>query len=334
MAESSLTFMELARIALERAERPLDRRELWKLVEREELDARLETKGKTPWESLAAKLYVEIRDNPEGAFMGVGRRPMRFWLRSRPLPSGWTSEGADDAESDGRDSSIVDGCDRDSAVSTGRAREYLERDLHPLVAHFAMEQLGGVRVKTINHSTSKKSAYGEWVHPDLMGVLFPMTALGDKITVNFGFALQSPQVRLLSFELKRRVDFGNLRACFFQAVSNSSWAHEGYLVAAEWLDDPEFRDELQRLTQAFGIGAIRLDLNTPGNGEIIMPARISDELDWSTLDKLVAMNRDVREFVESVRIDLGARRIHDSEYDSVPCDVSEYARALLIAREP
>lgn len=125
-----------------------------------------------------------------------------------------------------------------------------------------------------------------------MGVLFPMTALGERATARFGFAMQSPLIRMFSFEVKRSALFGNNRESFFQAVSNSSWAHEGYLVAAEWSDDPEFRGELSRLSQAFGIGAIRLDLEDPSAGEVLLPARTRDDLDWATLDKLIAMNTD------------------------------------------
>lgn len=55
--------------------------------------------------------------------------------------------------------------------------------------------------------------------------------------------------------LKRSVDFANLREAFFQAVSNSSWANESYLVAAKWqTDDDEFTDELARLSQGLELG--------------------------------------------------------------------------------
>ncbi|MDF1565851.1 MAG: HTH domain-containing protein [Deltaproteobacteria bacterium] len=262
---------------------------------------KLNSRGATPWETMAAQIYVDSKDNPETPFLRVGRRPVRFWLKSRPLPKGWSPDTVapeDDADTE------------PNKKGRSRGPGYLEKELHPLVAAFAKEKLGGVRVKTINHSTSKKKAFGEWVHPDLIGALFPMTALDEEVTVDFGFAMQAPLLRLYSFEVKRRVNFGNLRESFFQAVSNSSWAHEGYLVAAEWRDDPEFVGELTRLSSAFGIGAIHLQLEEPNNSAIIHPARPKDDLDWSTLDKLVTMNRDVKAFLESVRIDLGARRAH------------------------
>ena len=50
----------------------------------------------------------------------------------------------------------------------------------------------------------------------------------------------------------------NYRESFFQAVSNSSWANEGYLVAAEIIQDDELLSELECLSIAFGI--IQLDI--------------------------------------------------------------------------
>jgi hypothetical protein len=63
---------------------------------------------------------------------------------------------------------------------------------------------------------------------------------------------------VFSFELKKSLSFGNLREAFFQAVSNSSWANEGYLVAAEISQDEDFLSELRRLSSSFGIGVVQL----------------------------------------------------------------------------
>ena len=41
------------------------------------------------------------------------------------------------------------------------------------------------------------------------------------------------KAKLWSFEVKRLINISNVRSTFFQAVSNSSWANFGYLVAAE-----------------------------------------------------------------------------------------------------
>lgn len=39
--------------------------------------------------------------------------------------------------------------------------------------------------------------------------------------------------RLWSFEVKLKLTRGDVREAWFQTVSNSSWANQGYLVAAE-----------------------------------------------------------------------------------------------------
>jgi len=317
----TLTFLGLAREALEVAPAPMSSTELWKFAEQRGLTKRHATSGKTPWHSLGAHMYVDTKENPTSGLMRVGRRPVRFWLRTRPLPPGWSASGPSEES-------------KQPAPATGEAEpvdgRWLEKDLHPLLAAFARTRLDGVRVKTIRHTASTKRSFGEWVHPDIVGARFPMSALDERATVEFASAIRAPLLRLFSFELKRSVDFGNLREAFFQAVSNSSWAHESYLVAAKWqTDDDEFTDELARLSQGFGIGAIHLDLEEPVESRILFPAKPRDELDWVTLDKLVAMNPDMAQFLETVRIDLNANKIHEAEYDAPPEDPAAHARSLM-----
>jgi hypothetical protein len=96
--------------------------------------------------------------------------------------------------------------------------------------------------------------------------------------------------------------------------------HEAYLVAGKWFDDEEFRGELQRLSNAFGVGIIDLSVESPADARIVLPARVRTELDWATLDKLAEMNPVLREFLRSVRIDFESNKIHDGEYDGTPKD--------------
>ncbi|MBK6362572.1 MAG: hypothetical protein IPF52_03390 [Saprospiraceae bacterium] len=106
-------------------------------------------------------------------------------------------------------------------------------------------------MKTIFHETSTKGTKGrnEWIHPDLVGVYFPFKDY-KKETLEIQSHLTISSIKLFSFELKISLNFSNLRECYFQAVSNSSWANEGYLVAVNINDDPAFRDELRRLTNS------------------------------------------------------------------------------------
>lgn len=123
-------------------------------------------------------------------------------------------------------------------------------------------------------------------------------------------------IKLYSFEVKKELSFLNLREAFFQAVSNSSWAHEGYLVAANISEDEDFRSELRRLSTSFGIGIVQLDIEDPDSSIVYVPARARDELDWDALDK-VAMNKDVKGFLTRIRNDLQTKEVRREEYDQI-----------------
>ena len=110
--------------------------------------------------------------------------------------------------------------------------------------------------------------------------------------------------------------YSNLRESFFQAVSNSSWANEGYLAAAKILEDEDFREELKRLSTSFGIGVIRIDPKDPDSTEILFPAKYNEYLDWSTINKM-AMNPDFLGFLNRVKTDTQSREIRKEWYDKI-----------------
>lgn len=81
-----MNFIEAALTALRKADSPLDFRELWSLVVELGLDKQLASTGKTPWNTMGARVYIEVRDNPDAEIVALGERPKRFWLKSRALP--------------------------------------------------------------------------------------------------------------------------------------------------------------------------------------------------------------------------------------------------------
>jgi hypothetical protein len=89
--------------------------------------------------------------------------------------------------------------------------------------------------------------------------------------------------------LKREItsDY-ELKKVYFQAVSNSSWANYGYLVAFEI--DNRLDDEIKRLNESFGIGVIELFSN-PYQSKILYQSKYR-ELDIKTIDKLCKNNSD------------------------------------------
>jgi hypothetical protein len=92
----------------------------------------------------------------------------------------------------------------------------------------------------------------------------------------------------------------NVRECFFQAVSNSSWANFGYLVAAE-IGGTDTLKELRMLFAAHGIGFIKLDVDNPADSQVLIPARERDEIDWDMANRLATENRDFLEYVKLVK---------------------------------
>jgi hypothetical protein len=169
--------------------------------------------------------------------------------------------------------------------------------------------------KTIKHGRSPKKEFGEWVHPDVIGVYYAVEDWKPSV-LDLSTATGHTAVKLYSFELKKGLSFANLREAFFQAVSNSSWAHEGYLVAADISGDEDFRSELQRLTASFGIGVIHLAVDDPDSSRILFPARERDTIDWSALNKLT-MNKDVEDLLARVKNDLQTKEVRQEQYDAV-----------------
>jgi len=293
-----MTFLELAERVLIEEKRPLTANEIWTLATEKGYDKQLNSEGKTPWATLGAQIYVNAKDNPKSPFAQTDSRPKKFYLKSQA------------SQLDLSDTALS----KEPTVVKKKRFDFLEKDLHPYLTYYAYYHLH-CYTKTINHSQSSKKEFGEWVHPDIVGCYFPLDDWKQEV-YELSSSIGNISIRLLSFELKREISFGNLRESFFQTVSNSSWANESYLVAAEVSKEEEFRNELARLSTSFGIRVIKLNLEDPHSSEIIFPAKYREALDWETINKLT-MNADFKEFISNVKIDITSRKIHKKEYDQV-----------------
>lgn len=302
------TYLQLAQKIIEEEKRPLSASEVWGIAQAKGYDKELGTKGKTPWATLGALLYVDVRDNPNSIFVAMGSRPKRFVLRSLV-----DSLGLKVLESQLPPSIAL------------QKPEYLEKDLHPFVVYYGFYYLKAY-LKTIRHTKSEKKEFGEWVHPDIVGCYLPFSDWADEV-VEVSSLMGNTAVRLFSFELKRELSITNIREAFFQAVSNSSWANEGYLAAAEIDNDEDFRTELERLSTSFGIGVIRIDVEDPDSTGIILPARSKESVDWEAVNKLASINPDFRSFLKRIKIDISSREIRREMYDRV-LDKDELVKSL------
>lgn len=279
--------------------------EIWKKAEEYGINKKLETTGKTPWNSIAAQLYVNIRDNENSLFIKIKGHPTRFALKqfvtNAEIPSKKMVETVKKIEA-----------------------SYNERDLHPLLTKFVYSNNHfHCFTKTIFHETSTKHKKGQnhWLHPDLIAVYFPFDSYQTG-TLDIIKSFYESKMKLFSFEMKKDITYSSLRECFFQAVSNSSWANEGYLVALNFDEDNELFEEMQRLNNSFGIGFIQLNSEFIEQSKIIIPARSKEQIDWDALDRLIEENPDVKQFVDSVNEDVSLQKVKNkSEYDEIFDDV-------------
>ena len=303
-----MTFLQLAQNVLGEEKQPLSASEIWEIAISKGYEKGLGSKGKTPWATMGAMLYVDVRDNSSSVFTTIGTRPKRFVLK-------------EDADKFNAETLPI----TKTPTSIPQKPQFLEKALHPLMVYYGFYYLKAY-LKTIQHNKSDKKGFGEWVHPDLVGCYFPFSDWESEV-VEISAVMGNTAVKLYSFELKRKLSIANIREAFFQAVSNSSWANEGYLVAVDVDTEDDFINELKRLSTAFGIGVIRLDIEDPDSSEILLPARTKETIDWDTVNKLSSINPDFREFLKRIKTDTTSREVRKEMYDKV-LDKDEIIKSL------
>ncbi len=310
-------FLDLAKEVLQKATTPLIYQEIWQLAENEGLAKKITTKGKTPWQTLGARLYIDVRDNPDSCFIKVGKNPVRFFLKSKKNLI--------------KDQDILFIENIDTVKGTHQEKnKFTERDMHPLITYFAFTNREfnkgrEVYTKTIFHEKSKKKGLNEWIHPDMVGFHMPIENW-NRILLDYNDISDSNSIRLYSIEIKKRIDKSNYREYFFQTVSNSSWANESYLLTAEIQQDDDLLSELERLSSSFGIGIGFIDIEDIDSSKILFPARPKNELDWELMNKLCDQNNDFECFLDNVTKDFKVKTIHPEQYDKIVNDPEEYIK--------
>lgn len=289
-------FIDLAIKVLDEEKKALSSKEIWHAAVKKGYDKELNSEGKTPWDSLSANLYSSQKSSEY--FDKVGSRPVRFVLKKYSDKVNIKSITSDQTK-----------------IESSVKYNFQEKDLHPILAYFAKYNLKSY-VKTINHLTSKKDKYAVWMHPDVVGCYFPFDEWG-RDTSNLSSIMGCLPVKLFSFEIKQELNFTNLREYFFQSVSNSSWANESYLVAAIIEEEKEFQEELKRLSSAYGVGVIQLDIKEPDSSIILFPAKEKENLDWNTINKIAELNKDFKEFIKRITNDIKTQEIREEEFDKI-----------------
>jgi hypothetical protein len=222
------------------------------------------------------------------------RNPQIKTTEVRPRQYYWTAKSDQTEVTEAEDAAG----DSQTAISETSKKE---NDLYPLVGKFLWTEFR-VYAKRIDEkkSANKQGPRGnKWLYPDVVG-MEDLTAEWHKEISDVVTEYADKKTKLWSLEVKVLLNRSNIREAFFQAVSNSSWANFGYLVAAE-VQGADTEKELRMLFSLHGIGLIRLNVEDPTESQVLIPARERLEVDWTTCNRLVEENRDFLNFIRLVR---------------------------------
>lgn len=318
--KQSYTFLSLAEEILSESEMPMTINDIWDSAVKKWLDRKLGSEGKTPVDTLRARLYTNVQESEDKKrFVIVSRNPTLFWLVSRE------KEFSEEFINKFYENQLVNNKTDDETIH--------ERKYHQVLTCFLNScPLGSIKVKTIFHEKAKKGVKGQdkWLFPDMVGVSFIFSEGYYKpASIELMKLVQYPMCKFYSFELKKSLDFSNYKKSYFQAVSNSSWANEGYLVCIDI--DEDAKGELKRLRDSFGIGLIQLNLDNINDSLIIYPATTKSMIDISTMNLLVNKSQDFEEFVKNVQNSIKLNELVNKDiYDKVldDNDINKYLLEL------
>ncbi|WQU24131.1 COG2958 family protein [Helicobacter pylori] len=257
-----------------------------KLFEKGEITKMFDYRGNTPDRSVSAFIYTALNKGEELPFLKAQEKPVLIALKGVAKEPVLSTE-------------------KISAPSVKIAHNKIvhERDLHPFLTYMAIHNENlKCYTKTIFHEESVKSPKGmdRWLYPDMVGVRFLHAELSNENLIAFSKKFDTLPVKLVSFELKKEISVNNCRECYFQAISNSSWANEGYLVGRH-IDthNPQLMDLLKRLHASFGIGVI--DLRTDEDkSAILLNAKYKEKIDYTVALELSEKNPKFSGFLKSV----------------------------------
>ena len=201
-----------------------------------------------------------------------------------------------------------------SAMSSG-SKKLSEQDLYPLLSAFLSSELElySKRIDEKRSRNSQGTGGNKWLPPDLVGledlsrdwhreIQDSVQLYGDK------------KCKLWSFEVKMLINRSNLREAFFQAVSNSSWANFGYLVANE-ISGVDTLKELRMLSSLHGIGFIQLSHEADKESQIMIPAKERSEINWDIANRLAQENTDFLNYIKVIRQFYQTGEIRSADWD-------------------
>jgi hypothetical protein len=288
-----MTFLEFAHKVLEEEKKALNPKEIWDSGDKKGYTKAVKTKGATPWQTIGAQIYCNIRDFPSNTLFEKIDGKSIFFLKSEKSNINITALS--------------------KSVSTQDS--ILEKDLHRYLTYFVYTNFK-IKTKTLSAQKSSKTVLNadKWRYPDIVGVYYPeWEADVIDISQNIG----EFGIKIYSYELKKEITNSNLRETFFQAVSNSSWANEGYLVGMDITTDENFYKEFKRLNNSFGLGLMRLSIDDPEKCEILFQSKQKDEIDIETMNILSKNNIDFKNLIKDIKVDYSSPDRLRGKYDDI-----------------
>ena len=192
-----------------------------------------------------------------------------------------------------------------------------EHDLYPILIDYLKSELKLYcqRIDEKRSKNSRSSGGNQWLHPDIVAMQ-PVDKEWNELIRNCVKQGAGQSVRLWSFEVKKELTSSNARRSFFQAVSNSSWANEGYLVATS-ISDSTVEQELRMLSALHGIGVILLNPENPSESEMMLPAKARAEVDWQSVNRILIENVDFKDYIELVSTYYQTGRVRARDWNKV-----------------
>lgn len=245
------------------------------------------------------------KKNPNVFWQDSLKKPRVYWygradlfdieIKAPALNEGSTiAEDADEVEEDGWD---------------GR-----EESLYPIFNNYLHEchDIYPLRIDEKKSKNSRGAGGNSWLHPDIVA-LDPVSKKWEGSVKDCANMSHGEIVNLWSFEVKKALTTGNVRKHYFQAVSNSSWANYGYLVATS-IETNEAMSELKMLHALHGIGVIIINTNDIKLTEVRLPAKKREQVDWDSVNRLSFENKDFMEFINNITDYLKTNRLRKRDW--------------------
>ena len=246
---------------------------------------------------LKAEPLIQLQDKP---------RPRLYWYDPNIISNSLKIDTQNEP---------ADFDDQQEVISTLTTKIFSEYDLYPVLIEYLSKelQLFSLRIDEKKSSNNRGQNGNQWLHPDIVAMQ-PIDKKWHELIRTCVKHGSGQNVRLWSFEVKKDLNGSNIRSSFFQAVSNSSWANEGYLVATS-ISTNEVEEELRMLSALHGIGVILLNPENPTESEILLPARRRSEVDWQSINRILTENLDFKNFIELVSIYYQTGRIRSQDWN-------------------